>query len=200
MKRENVQLRIANARLIEANARLLTIAATDSLTLVANHRGFQERLIEEWQRCRRYGHPLSVIMLDLDEFKAFNDSFGHLEGDHVLKEVAWALCISARESDFVARYGGEEFVIVLTETDAQGAVEAAERFRAAIEEHAWSLRPVTASLGVATMMPYMQSSQDLIDEADKAMYASKDSGRNRLIHSSALQLPLPQERIPDEMR
>ncbi len=194
VKRENIQLRIANARLIKSNARLLTIAATDALTLVANHRGFQERLLEEWHRSKRYETPFSVILLDLDEFKAFNDSYGHLEGDQVLKEAAWALCKAAREADFVARYGGEEFVIVLTETDARGAIEAAERFRTAIEGHLWPLRPVTASLGVATVMPSMQSAQALIDEADQAMYASKDAGRNQVTHSNTLPLPRLQER------
>lgn len=121
-------------------------------------------------------------MLDLDEFKLFNDVFGHVEGDTVLKEVASVLCTEARETDFVARYGGEEFAVNLMETDSQGACEAAERFRSAIEGRPWPHRKVTASFGVATMTPWPHIPQELIEHADKALYASKAMGRNRVTH------------------
>jgi diguanylate cyclase (GGDEF)-like protein len=186
LKATNAQLQATNAMLVEANALLLALATTDGLTGIANHRAFQERLSEEWQRSHRYGLSLSVILLDLDDFKSFNDSFGHIEGDHVLRATAEILKKGARETDFVARYGGEEFVVLLLQTDAQGATEAAERYRAAMEAFEWPRRKVTASFGIASLTMPEVSAQQLLEDADKALYASKEMGRNRATHSTNL--------------
>lgn len=185
----NQNLEAQKQALEEANGKLKTLATTDGLTRIANHRAFQDALADEWQRGQRYSHPFSVILMDVDKFKQFNDSFGHPAGDTVLKTVAQLLNDTARETDFVARYGGEEFVVLLSETDSQGAYEAAERFRLAIEQYQWTLRPVTASFGVATLTSSMLSAQELIDGADKALYASKQNGRNRVTRFAASNVP-----------
>ena len=182
----NKWLEEANYELEKANVKLRALATTDGLTGIANHRAFQESLAEEWQRSSRYHRLFSIILLDVDKFKLFNDSFGHPEGDRVLKIVAQSLSEMARETDIVARYGGEEFVILLSETDEQGACEAAERFRSAIEQQEWTLHPITASFGVSTLTLTTASAQALIDAADKALYQSKQTGRNRITHSAAV--------------
>jgi diguanylate cyclase (GGDEF)-like protein len=157
---------------------LATQATADGLTGLKNHRAFQERLAQEFERWRRYRTPFAIVLLDVDSFKAYNDAYGHPEGDTVLKTVATILQGSAREADFVARYGGEEFVLLLPNTEALGAVEAAERCRAAIAAHAWQLRSVTASFGVAAQQHDTYSAQALLSAADRALYASKAAGRN----------------------
>jgi len=115
-------------------------------------------------------------------FKAYNDAFGHPEGDLVLKTVAKILLELARETDCVCRYGGEELVVILPNTDSKGAIEAAERYRAAFEKYPWTLRPITASFGVATLHADLTTTQELISRADKALYVSKEKGRNRVTH------------------
>lgn len=172
----------ANAQLSQANDRLEALATTDGLTGLKNHRAFQERLAEEFKRSARYGSPLSLILLDVDKFKLYNDTYGHPAGDRALQMVAQALQQSARETDFVARYGGEEFVILLPDSDRSGAMTVAERFRVAISVQPWVQGMLTASLGVTSMQPKTISPQQLIDEADKALYASKAAGRNRSLH------------------
>jgi diguanylate cyclase (GGDEF)-like protein/PAS domain S-box-containing protein len=143
----NAELTRQAAQLEAANALLHSLATTDGLTGLKNHRAFQERLVEEFERARRYEAPLSVILLDVDQFKQYNDTYGHQEGDRVLKILADVMCNVARETDYLARYGGEEFVILLPNTGREGALRAAERYRSALEAHAWPLRSVTASLG-----------------------------------------------------
>ena len=176
------QLEYQKAALEQMNGLLQALATTDGLTGIANHRAFQERLAEEWLRCERYNSPFSVILLDVDKFKTYNDAYGHPEGDTVLKTVAQTLKAAIRDVDMVARYGGEEFVILLPETGVQGAQEAAERCRVAIEAAEWPKRPVTASFGAATVSVTITSAQELVDSADKALYASKEQGRNRVTH------------------
>jgi diguanylate cyclase (GGDEF)-like protein len=151
-----------------------------------NHRAFQEALELECDRTRRYGNPVSLIMLDVDYFKQFNDAYGHPGGDDVLKKVASILAETAREADFVARYGGEEFAIIAPETSQAGAVAVAERLRAAIERYDWPLRKVTASFGVATSSMAAAVPTDLVVDADKALYHSKGRGRNRVSHVTDL--------------
>jgi len=119
-------------------------------------------------------------MADVDHFKRFNDSFGHPAGDEVLRTVGKVLLLGLRSHDFVARYGGEEFAIILPGTSREGAMVMGERFRRSIQRAAWTERPVTASFGVAVMNVDMQSAADLLGAADKALYQSKEGGRNRV--------------------
>lgn len=178
----NVHLQWQQIELAEANARLEDLATTDGLTGLKNHRLFQEKSAEEFERSQRYRSPLSVIMLDVDKFKSYNDTFGHPAGDQVLKRVAAVMKATVRRTDLVARYGGEEFAILLPETAEEGARELAERLRAAIETQPWNKRPVTISIGVATLERTTSSFSVLLKQADEALYASKAGGRNRVPH------------------
>ncbi len=165
-----------------ANRRLSVLAELDGLTELKNRRAFEERLLEEWERSRRYGTPLSLLMIDVDHFKRYNDSFGHLAGDIALKMAAEILRVQARRNDFPARYGGEEFAVLLPHTGAGAALVTAERIRAAFLATNWPLRPVTVSVGVATVTADIASSQQLVNEADLALYYAKHEGRNRVMH------------------
>jgi diguanylate cyclase (GGDEF)-like protein/PAS domain S-box-containing protein len=171
-------------QLEEANRRLEALATTDGLTELQNHRAFQERLTDEFLRSERYGTALSIVMIDVDNFKAYNDAFGHPAGDQVLKGVAAALRAAARKTDVVARYGGEEFVMILPETDGEGATDAAERIRRAIEGTRWPRRTITVSVGAATTSAGIESPSTLVEAADRALYWSKSQGRNRVTHAS----------------
>ena len=177
--------------LLEAAIQLENLAVRDGLTGAKNRRAFDEHLASEWARSRRYRTPLSLVLLDVDKFKLFNDSFGHPAGDEVLKKVAQVLGDSIRNIDFLARYGGEEFVLLLPNTDAEGAMIVAERLRENIASAQWLLRPVTASFGVATlsasvMNMEMKAPADLLQAADGALYRSKEAGRNRVTHAEAV--------------
>ena len=173
----------ANCRDLEAaNAQLKAKSITDGLTGLKNHREFQERLEDEISRATRYHLPLSLIMLDVDHFKRYNDTYGHPAGDEVLKKLARILQHHARDTDILARYGGEEFALILSNTDRDHALAAAERFRAAVEQEEWPNRSVTASIGVSTLQILPQSRADLTTEADMALYVSKNLGRNRVTH------------------
>jgi diguanylate cyclase (GGDEF)-like protein len=157
---------------------------TDPLTRVSNRRRLESDLKSEVARSLRYGHPLSLVMVDVDHFKAVNDDFGHQTGDEVLKKVAFALAEGRRETDSIYRFGGEEFALLLRETDTAGAVEVAERLRAAIPKVVAAVkikREVTASLGVATVGGAVATAEKLVEAADKALYRAKESGRNRVI-------------------
>jgi diguanylate cyclase (GGDEF)-like protein len=174
---------IENARLFEETRQL---AITDELTGLANHRHFYHQLAREVRRAERYRRPLTLLMLDLDHFKAYNDSFGHLAGDQALRETAEVLRRNAREVDILARYGGEEFAIILPETDLGQAVFQAERIRAAVAAHPFRSQDagtparLSVSIGVATLTPRMRRIEDLVSDADQALYRAKDHGRNRL--------------------
>jgi diguanylate cyclase (GGDEF)-like protein/PAS domain S-box-containing protein len=170
----------ANRKLAEANARLEELATTDPLTGLKNRLVLQQKMTEEFDRTRRYHSPLSLVLMDVDRFKAFNDTFGHMDGDEVLREVARLLTECARGPDVVARFGGEEFAILLPNTDVEGAATLAERFRVAIESAPWKRRRVTASFGVAAVIPEMTDAAALIAAADAALYRAKQSGRNRV--------------------
>src|SRR3569833_1971495 len=145
------ELQVHAVRLEAINARLEALAKLDGMTGLKNHRAFQERLEFEFQRAMRYSMPLSLLLLDVDSFKQFNDTFGHLAGDEVLKTVAQVLQDNARGVDFVARYGGEEFVVILPHADETASVAIGERLRSAIENVVWPLRSVTASFGISTL-------------------------------------------------
>ena len=182
LESQNQEMMETQERLTEANKRLEALATTDGLTGLFNHRMFHEQLEQEWSRHARYGTALSVILIDVDKFKLYNDSHGHPAGDDVLRKVAEVLQSTARRSDVVARYGGEEFVIIARETDIRAAVKLAERLRAAIENVDWQLRPITASIGVSSADPSTTYPADLVAQADTALYRSKNGGRNRVTH------------------
>jgi diguanylate cyclase (GGDEF)-like protein/PAS domain S-box-containing protein len=187
--------RIANQahELEEANVKLAEMASTDSLTKLWNRRSFIDQLGIQLEMSLRTSRPLSVLMLDIDHFKPYNDNYGHLAGDAVLRQVAQILRDRARRSDYVARIGGEEFGVISSETDSRGATRLGERFRAAIEAASWQRRSVTVSIGATTVHhprdewhadPSSYSS--VLGEADKALYYSKEHGRNRVTHVEAL--------------
>jgi diguanylate cyclase (GGDEF)-like protein len=182
------ELLSTQSRLIGAVEELKELATKDALTGIANRRFFDEYLEKEWKRAQRDQGPFSIVMIDLDFFKAYNDTYGHQKGDTCLKEVATTIDEAMkRPADMAARYGGEEFALILPETSSEGAVGLAERLRKSIYdlnlEHKNSSceARVTVSLGVATMKVDKESDfANLIEKADKALYAAKDSGRNRL--------------------
>jgi diguanylate cyclase (GGDEF)-like protein/PAS domain S-box-containing protein len=173
-----ISMAIVNA---EVRARLESQARTDPLTGLGNHRVFHERLGEEISRALRHGAPLSLVLLDIDNFKQVNDSHGHRVGDGVLRELARRLAAHAREGDTVARVGGEELAWLLPQTDGEAALTAAERLRAAIEaDPVADAGPVTASFGVADLVEARDPS-DLYQQADVALYWAKALGRNRCV-------------------
>lgn len=169
------------------------LAANDGLTGVANRRTFDDRLVSEWQRERRDRLPLSLVMIDVDHFKRYNDTYGHPAGDECLRRVAGALDdVVFRPGDLLARYGGEEFAIILPTTDLAGATIVAERAREAvgnlaIAHEAGEAGVVTLSMGVASVVPTPEvGADDLIVAADGALYRAKREGRNRIVSASAL--------------
>ena len=176
------------AKLEELNKELQRLADRDGLTGVANRRSGDAYLKECWLRRRRQPQPLSVIMLDVDHFKLFNDNYGHQLGDNCLIQIARALQDALqRSTDMVARYGGEEFMLILPDTDSSGAITVAENARQAVEalgirhDHSTTRDRITVSVGYATMGPSEQRSiEELVYAADSALYKAKQSGRNRI--------------------
>ncbi len=167
--------------------RLTTESQSDSLTSLFNMRYFRRQLVEEFSRSQRYNHPLTLLMIDVDNFKAYNDRNGHPAGDIVLKEVARILIRNVRGTDIVARYGGEEFVVLLPETPTEAAASVAEKIRKTVEDHHFPFREtqsggrLTVSIGVGSFPdPRVTSDQDMVEAADKALYAAKKSGRNQV--------------------
>ena len=170
-----------------ANKELKRLATIDSLTNIANRRVFDERLWHEWKRLRREQSDLSLVLFDIDCFKAYNDTYGHLEGDRCLGEVAHIIdSIARRPADLAARYGGEEFVLILPNTHTEGAIFLAEQVRQILQEKALPhvtsvVRPwITVSIGIATMIPSEDSPHVLIQKADDALYRAKANGRDRM--------------------
>jgi diguanylate cyclase (GGDEF)-like protein len=186
-KAREEDLLVLNNRLAEMNRELEKLSTTDSLTGLAIRRSFNEFLSREWLREQRERQPFSVIMIDIDHFKNYNDHYGHLEGDVCLQKVAWALQSAlCRPGDLLARYGGAEFVAILPHTDLQGAVELAENLHQRIREleleHQASLvsSNVTVSAGIASVIPNQNfSPSQVVAMADKALYAAKQAGRNQ---------------------
>lgn len=187
VQRINEALEGHRKTLEENNTVLERLATTDGLTNLANHRSFSERLLAEHESAVRHGTPLSVVLLDVDFFKQFNDQFGHQAGDTVLRTIGKILSENMRDNDFAARYGGEEFVVILPRSDVWAASLVAERLRTAIESHPWEHRAVTASFGIATLDDEGVLPGDLVRAADEALYHSKAAGRNRLTHAKELQ-------------
>lgn len=164
----------------QAQAQLESQSAADGLTGLKNRRAFDLRLEEEFVRFLRTGLPLALALLDVDKFKAYNDAFGHPAGDDVLRKVADILRQCARPYDVAARYGGEEFAVILPGASRAGALVIAERIRRSVQRAVWPNRPITISIGVAVAAADISSAADLLSRADKALYHSKESGRNRV--------------------
>jgi diguanylate cyclase (GGDEF)-like protein len=169
--------------------RVVSQAATDSLTGLANRWRFDEELALEWRRAERVGDSLALILLDLDDFKSVNDTYGHPVGDDVLRRIAGILGTNIRQVDLAARYGGEEFAVIVPEADLEGGLQLAERLRSALEAHRIDLpggdqRTVTASFGVAVKGD-LPRAEELIAAADEALYESKRAGKNQVSPSPA---------------
>lgn len=192
---------IHNVTLSREKERLEALATRDGLTGAHNRRVFDEHLVDEWRRAGRSGEPLSIIMIDVDYFKAYNDTYGHVAGDHCLQQIVQALmsCVS-RSGDIVARYGGEEFVVLLPSTPEQGAIDVAQRMCRKIAEfhivHRGSeLDRVSISAGVATTVPSLDDrAQSLLTASDDALYRAKEGGRNRVATSTFIETAQPARR------
>jgi diguanylate cyclase (GGDEF)-like protein len=183
--RDDLERKVAErtSELRAANERLETLAVTDGLTGVYNHRRFQEALAQEALRSARNARPFSVVMIDVDHFKRFNDTHGHPAGDDLLRRLCVALKGELRASDMLARYGGEEFAVILPDTSREVALQVSERLREAVEtkvDAPGGLR-VSISLGLATFAEDGETPSALLIAADKALYAAKRSGRNRVV-------------------
>jgi len=172
------KLRQQQDMLQDVNSKLSELATVDGLTQLRNRRAFEERMEDETRRWRRHGGDVSLVLLDIDNFKEYNDTFGHPKGDEVLRAVGRLLLRSLRASDFAARYGGEEFAIILPNTGRSGSLVVAEQLRRAIEASTWEDRQITASVGVASMGEEITNGEELVDCADRALYRSKEAGRN----------------------
>jgi diguanylate cyclase (GGDEF)-like protein len=184
LRRSGAEVESAHHALEEKNRELEVLAVTDGLTGVYNRKKLDEILVDQFERFRRHRRPFALLMLDLDNFKSINDSYGHAAGDEVLKTVAATLRQSVRAVDYVARYGGEEFVVVLGETMLGAALEVAERIRAAVEiPRAYagsSAIAVTVSLGVTHSRDGDDDPEKMLFRADHALYEAKRSGRNQV--------------------
>lgn len=191
------KLRRQTEELQRLHAELKVLASHDGLTGLYNWRAFYEHAGQMLKTAHRRQESMSLLMLDLDHFKLVNDRFGHPEGDRVLQAVASTLKTTARENDIVARHGGEEFVVAAIGLSDAAALAAAERLRAAIAAIENMKQPVTASIGVATLAPQAHKQDasrvlaDLLDQADQALYAAKNNGRNQVCHFNQLASPAP---------
>ncbi len=192
--RQEIQARQeVEAQLRRANEHLERLANLDGLTLIANRRCFEETLQREWQRHQQTDGTLALILADVDQFKPYNDHYGHPAGDECLRQVARILYRTVRQpEDLVARYGGEEFVLILPDTDVAGALRVVERIQAELHSlhlpHAYSSASdrVTFSLGIVSCVPANGGSMaQLIAQADQALYAAKRQGRNRCVVQTA---------------
>lgn len=176
-------------KLNEANQALEALSSLDGLTSIANRRKFDEIIVKEWQRATRNSSTLSILMIDIDFFKKYNDTYGHQGGDFCLKEIALIIkTAEKRSTDLAARYGGEEFALILPETELKGAEDIANNLLLKVRNcninHSTSdaAKIVTISIGVACMIPSIKSSYtDLVELADQALYRAKESGRNKLV-------------------
>jgi diguanylate cyclase (GGDEF)-like protein len=167
-------------RLEREQQELVLQSTTDALTGLANRRAFQRRLDIEFARARTMGGTLALMILDVDYFKPYNDSFGHPAGDALLKQLADTIRDGCRTQDFPARVGGEEFAVILPGTTRESAFVIAERLRRSVQRAVWPNRPVTVSIGVALADVANETVHMLTEHADRSLYHSKRSGRNRV--------------------
>lgn len=184
---------IQNARLLGLTAQL---AVTDGLTELYNHRHFTQQLQIKVERARRVGQPLSVVLIDIDDFKVFNDRFGHLVGDEVLRQLGRLIKQSVRRTDLAARYGGEEFAVLLPDTGTDAAARLAERIQQSLPQAESFLRDLTAggpplslSVGVAAFPEHASTWRQLLERADEACYQAKRAGKNRVVVCSSVPTP-----------
>ncbi|GFO67027.1 diguanylate cyclase response regulator [Geomonas limicola] len=181
------QLQRANSELQEVNCTLKEMAMRDGLTALYNHRHFQEALAQEIARSNRSGRPCSIAFMDVDNFKAYNDTHGHPDGDKLLRRLSELLMSQLRCSDLAARYGGEEFVLLLPDTPKQAAIRIAEALRAKVEQEHFPGRErqplgrVTISIGVASYPDDGNDAKDVLASADQRLYHAKHGGRNKVI-------------------
>ncbi len=195
------KLEISMQTLAEANTRLESLATTDGMTGLSNHRTFQEFLSIEKARADREGQALALLLLDVDYFKDFNDSYGHPAGDELLRILANLLKENVRTEDQVARYGGEEFAVILPKCPPDEAMKLAERLRSVIAIHSFPHSSVTVSIGVAYYPEQNEEFPNVVERADRALYVAKQSGRNRVafsdeIYEEEVQKPTSLRRAP----
>ncbi len=187
VKERTEELHHANELLKAANVELERMSMIDGLTSIENRRAFDIAYNKAWKTCRRERIPLALIMIDVDNFKLFNDTYGHLAGDEVLVKIAQVIKdVIKRPGDLVARFGGEEFAVMLKNTTGEGGAVVAEEIRRRIEElgieHKETKSVLTASLGVASVVPHNEMDpNELIDAADRGLYKAKENGRNKVI-------------------
>jgi diguanylate cyclase (GGDEF)-like protein len=181
------QYRETARELKAARERMKQLSITDDLTETYNYRYFMDSLDLELRRAKRYEYPISLMMLDIDHFKNYNDTHGHMAGDRVLKLIAQVIKKTVRHTDILARYGGEEFAAILIKTGLDEASQIAERVRRAVEssevDRGDTHQPqgrLTISVGVSTLGPSTSSVESLIATADEALYEAKENGRNRV--------------------
>ena len=163
--------------LLQERNKLEQLSITDAVTNLTNHRFFKESLKKEYERAKRHSRPLSLLMIDLDNFKKFNDQQGHPEGDRLLQKIAQTFVLNLRTMDSVSRYGGDEFAIILPDTKKEEAFEVGERLRILVESQ-FSIMGISMSAGLASCPPF---EIDLLDKADKALYTAKKKGRNQIV-------------------
>ena len=173
-------------QLEETNAKLELLTITDELTGLGNRRGLEEHLQHEVNRSSRYRRPLSLLLVDIDRFKKYNDTFGHPAGDELLKIVAFLANQKTRASDLVARHGGDEFAVILPNTGKEAAKKLAERIRKAVEEVSSLHCSVTISIGICSLNSRNITMSKLVAEADQALYQAKKAGRNRVFYAKDL--------------
>jgi diguanylate cyclase (GGDEF)-like protein len=181
------ELAKVNTTLRKRNKKLQEISVTDSLTGLHNHKHLMEKIGSEVTRSERHEHSFAVLMIDIDYFKKYNDTYGHQAGDDVLRKMAAIFMESVRSSDYVARYGGEEFMILLPETGMDKAMNSAKRIRKRLARETFgngkSKIPITISMGIATYPDHGEDPETLVSKADAALYQAKKAGRNRVIRA-----------------
>lgn len=184
--RREAELQRSRAELEEANRRLRQLACVDPLTGLANRRVLDDELKNAFRGARQTGSALSLLILDVDNFKTHNDRFGHSHGDDVLRNLGICLRSQLRKGELIARFGGEEFVVVLENTPEADALSVANRLHATIGAYPWSPAPVTVSIGVSTLSAATPDAGRLLTLADEALYVAKSSGRNRVVSYSSV--------------
>jgi diguanylate cyclase (GGDEF)-like protein len=174
------------SRVVQYQQNLEHQTQVDSLTGLYNRRAFEKRIWEEFERTKRYGHPLSLLILDIDNFKLINDTYGHSGGDAALKQISDTLTVKTRQSDFQCRYGGEEFVLILPETEQDNALQVAEKVLEAVRNLRFTSNNNTFSLTISMGISSTSTKEyldwnDMLHDADQALYSAKHNGKDRAV-------------------